>query len=214
LNFLSGEALLEGPAFENSSWLVNFRKSLSSKTFSTIIGQHVPVSFYDGTAKISFQPGGVRKCDLTILSSGDNLLSSSPFEPDYHWQNNAFSLTGSYIPTNRVFVQWLVHGSSYSADRNAKQSAGVTSQSTSVRHFGLRATATAYAGPKDQYDFGFEFGTPFLDFKFTNRLGIPADLQSSFVDVSAWARYQVQKERTHLDLGIQAELAPLLAGEG
>lgn len=214
VNFLSGEALLEGPAFENSSWIMNVRRSLSSQTFSTIVGQHIPISFYDGSLKISLQPGGVRKFDLTFLSSGDNLLSSSPDDPDYHWKNNAFSLAGSYLPTDRVFVQWLIYGSVYSADRNAKSSTAINSQATSVRHYGLRSTATVYAGPRDQYDFGFEFSFPSLNFSFINRLGIPAELQSSFIDVSAWARYQAQYERTHLDLGLHAELAPLLEGEG
>jgi hypothetical protein len=178
------------------------------------VGQDIPISFYDGSLKISLQPGGVRKFDLTILSSGDNLLYSSPDVPDYHWKNNAFSLAGSYLPTDRVFVQWLIYGSDYSADRNAKSSIEITSQSTSVRHYGLRTTATVYAGPRDQYDFGFEFGSPSLSFTFINRLGIPAGLQNSFIEVSAWARYQAQSERTHLDLGLHAELEPLLEGEG
>ncbi|OGU26782.1 MAG: hypothetical protein A2X66_06730, partial [Ignavibacteria bacterium GWA2_54_16] len=214
INFLSAEAEAEGPAFENSSWLLDIRKSLFSQTLSHIVGQHLPVSFYDGIFKLSAQPGGMQKFDLTVLSSGDNLISTSAAEPDYHWRNNGFSISGSHLPTDRVFVQWILYGSIYSAERNAKSAIDITSASTSVKHFGLRTTATVYAGPKDMYYFGFEFGEPWLSYRFFNRMAIPMDLGSSFIEFSGWVRYQAQIERLQLDVGLHAELGPLLEGGG
>ncbi len=214
MNFLSSEAEVEGPAFANSSWLVDIRKSVFSQTLSNIVGQHLPVSFYDGMFKFSARPGGIQKVDVTVLSSGDNLVSSAATDPDYHWKNNGFSISGSHLPTDRVFVQWMLYGSAYSAERDAKSSTDITSASTSVKDFGLRTTASIYSGPKDMYFFGFEFGVPSLNYSFFNRLGIPMDLQSSFIEFSAWARYQAQFERMQLDVGLHAELGPLFEGEG
>jgi hypothetical protein len=213
LNFLSSGAEVEGPAFANSSWLFDLRKSFFSQTLSNIVGQPLPVSFYDGMFKLSAQPGGIQKFDLTVLSSGDNLLSSSMTDPDYHWNNNGFALSGSQLPTSRVFVQWMFYGSAYSAERDAKSSTSITSASTSVTHYGLRTTATIYTGPHDLYFFGFEFGVPSLSYRFFNRMGIPMDLRSSFIDFSGWARYQTQLERLQLDVGLHAELVPLFEGE-
>src|SRR3989339_1397079 len=59
INLLSMEAEVEGPAIKNSSWFLDVRKSFSSRTFSKIIGEDIPVSFFDGTLKLSLQPSGV-----------------------------------------------------------------------------------------------------------------------------------------------------------
>ena len=42
-NFLSSEFELEGPAISKSTFLINGRKSISSQTFGTIVGQDVPL---------------------------------------------------------------------------------------------------------------------------------------------------------------------------
>ena len=212
INFLSAEAELEGPAFDNSSWLINARKSVSSKTFSNIAGQNIPLSFYDATIKLSTQPGGVKKFDVTFLSSGDNLLSGSKDEPDYSWRNNGIAITGSNLPTGRIFLQWVIFGSVYSADRNAKESRTATSASTSVKHYGLRTTATVYTSQEDLYFFGFEFGFPSMEYKFVNPAGAQQEIASSLVEPLVWARYQSKLGDMQLDAGVHVEVGSLLHG--
>jgi hypothetical protein len=212
VNLLSMEAEVEGPAIANSSWFLDARKSLSSRTFNKIAGEDIPVSFFDGTFKMSFQPSGVQKFNLTVLSSGDDLLSRDPTQPDYSWRNTGASISGSDLPTDRLFVQWLVYGSSYTATRDSKISAKITPASTSVKHYGIRTTATVYTGPKDLYYFGFEFASPSLDYSFFNKLGVHQDLTSTFFEASAWARYQADIGDLQVDVGLHAELAPLLEG--
>ena len=213
INFLSAEAEAEGPLSENATWLLDGRKSVSSHTFSKIIGLNTPVSFYDGTFKVSARPGGASKADLTVLSSGDNLLSSSPTDPDYHWKNNGIALSVWSLPAERVFIQWLVYGSIYSANRNPKASATITSASTTVQYFGMRSSATVYTGPKDIYDFGFEFDVPKMDYSFVNRMAVPQTLASSLLEVSTWGRYIVQLDKARWDLGLHLDLTSLFGGE-
>jgi hypothetical protein len=212
INLLSVEAEAEGPLTSSSSWLLDARKSLSNQTFSKIVGQEIPVSFYDATFKMSVQPSGVQKFNLTFLTSGDKLASSSPDEPNYSWQSTGMSISGTDLPTERIFVQWLVYGSIYTADRDAKQSRIITPTSTFVKHYGIRTTATMYTGPKDLYNFGFEFASPSMDYSFYNRLNIHQDISSSFFEASAWARYQAEFGDLTVDGGLHAELAPLLEG--
>ncbi len=211
-NFLSSEFGLEGPAISKSTFLVDARKSISSRTFGNIVGQDVPLSFYDATVKIATQPGGVQKFDVTFLTSGDNLNSRSPSEPNYSWRNNGVALSGSGLPSNRMFVNWLVYISSYHANRDATPSGSITSASTFVKEQGLRANATIYTGPEDLYYFGFDFGFPSLDYSFTNRQGLQQDLQSSLLEVSAWPGYSTTMGPLSIDGGLHVEIGAMFDG--
>ena len=212
INLLSAEASIEGPAFGKASWLINARKSLSTNTFSRIVGRDIPVSFYDATVKFSTQPGGVRKFDVTFLSSGDRLRSASPDEPDYSWRNNGFSISGSTLPGEQLFVEWLIFGSAYSAERDAKTSKVITPAATSVKHYGLRTAATVYTSPEALYYFGFEFGVPSVSYTYVNTFGLPQDLSSTFVEPLAWARYLARFGDLEVDGGVHIEVGSLLAG--
>jgi len=211
-NFLSSEFELEGPAISKSSFVINGRKSISSETFGKIVGQDVPLDFYDLTAKLSTQPGGVQKFDITFLTSADNLKARNPSEPQYSWRNNGVAISGSGLPSDRLFVNWLVYISSYKANRDASLSGDVTSASTSVKEQGLRANATIYTGPQDLYYFGFDFSFPALDYSFVNRLGLQQDIQSSLLEVSAWMRYSTSFGPWTIDGGLHAEIGSLFDG--
>jgi hypothetical protein len=211
-NFLSTEFMVEGPAISKSSFIINARKSISSKTFGDILGQNVPLDFYDATFKLSTQPGGVQKFDITFLTSGDRLKSRSVNDPEYSWRNNGVALSGSGLPSDKMFVNWLVYISSYKATRGASASGAVSSASTSVEERGLRANATVYTGPQDLYYFGFDFGFPSLDYSFVNRLGLSQSIQNSLLDVSAWVRYQTTIGAFQIDGGIHAEVGALFDG--
>jgi hypothetical protein len=192
--------------------VINARKSISSKTFGDILGQNVPLDFYDATVKLSTQPGGVQKFDITFLTSGDKLMSKSPLEPEYTWRNNGVALSGSGLPSARMFVNWLVYISSYKATRASTAAGNITSSSTSVKEQGLRANATVFTGPEDLYYFGFDFGFPTLEYIFVNRLGLNQTIESSLLDVSAWVRYQTTLGPLQVDGGLHIEVGALFDG--
>jgi hypothetical protein len=212
VNFLSTEAELEGPLFGNSSWLVDGRRSMSSRTYSKIIGADVPVSFYDATLKLTSKPGGVTKFDFTFLSSGDELRLPGADQPSYSWRSNGFSIMGSSVPTEQLFVQWLVFGSSYSAQRNPKSSQTIPPLSTSVKHYGVRTSATLYTSQYDMYYFGFEFGVPTMDYSFVNLLDAPQRITSTIVEPLAWIRYLAKLGDLELDGGLHIDMGSLLQG--
>jgi len=211
-NFLSSEISLEGPAFSKTSFIINARKSISSKTFGDILGQNVPLDFYDGTIKLSTQPGGVQRVDLTFLASADKLKPRSPAEADYSWQNKGLALSGSGLPSDRMFVNWVLYISSYKATRGSSASGAVSAATTSVKEQGIRANATVYTGPQDLYYFGFDFGFPSLVYSFVNRLGVFQDIQNSLLDFSAWARYQTAIGPLQIDGGLHVAIGALFDG--
>ena len=211
-NFLSTELSIEGPAISTSSFIINARKSISSKTFGDILGQNVPLDFYDGTIKLSTQPGGVQKFDITYLTSGDRLKARSLNDPEYSWRNNGMALSGSGLPSAKMFVNWLIYISSYKASRGGSASGSVSPAATSVKEQGLRANATVYTGPQDLYYFGFDFGFPSLEYSFINRLGLSQTIQNSLLDVSAWVRYQTTLGPLQIDGGFHTEVGALFDG--
>jgi hypothetical protein len=105
-----------------------------------------------------------------------------------------------------------VFGSAYSAVRDAKSSSVITPASTSVKHYGLRTSATLYTSPEDLYYFGFEFGVPSVSYNFVNSLGLPQDLSSTFVEPLAWVRYLARFGDLELDGGLHVEVGSLLSG--
>ncbi len=191
---------------------IDARRSISSQTFSNIVGQNVPVSFYDATIKFSAQPGGVKKFDVTFLSSGDQLRFPGADQPNYSWRNNGFSINGSTLPTEQLFVQWLVFGSDYFAQRDIKESKTIPPLSTSVKHYGMRTSATLYSSPTDLYYFGFEFGIPTMDYSFVNLLGVPQHISSTIVEPMAWVRYLAKVGDAEIDGGLHIEVGSLLQG--
>ena len=211
-NFLSTELAIEGPAISKTSFMIDARKSLSSRTFGTIVGRDIPLSFYDATVKLSTQPGSVEKFDITYLTSSDNLTSRNPSEPDYSWRNNGVAFTGSGLPSERMFVNWLIYVSSYNADRSASASGSVTAASTTVKEQGLRANVTVYTGPQTLYFFGFDFGFPTLQYSFVNKLGLLQNLESQLLDVSSWIRLQTTIGDFQVDGGLHVEVGSLFDG--
>jgi hypothetical protein len=185
---------------------------MSSRTYSKIVGSDVPVSFYDATVKLTAKPGGVRKFDFTYLSSGDVLRLPGADEPNYSWRNNGFSITGSAVPTEQLYLQWLVYGSTYSAQREGKSSKTIPPLSTSVKHYGVRTSATLYTSQNDMYYFGFEFGIPTMDYSFVNLLNLPQHITSTIVEPIAWVRYLAKLGNFEVDGGLHIEIGSLLEG--
>jgi hypothetical protein len=105
-----------------------------------------------------------------------------------------------------------VFGSTYSAERDAKDSKVITPASSSVKHYGLRTSATVYTSPEDLYYFGFEFGAPSLDYRYVNALGQPQEISSTFIEPLAWFRYMAKYENFEFDGGFHIEVGSLLAG--
>jgi hypothetical protein len=212
INLLSSEFGIEGPSGYQSTYFLYGRKSISSQTFSTIVGQDVPLSFYDLTGKISFQGNSGSKFSLTFLNSGDKLTARNDLEPDYFWRNNGFAISGSGLPTDKMFVSCLVYVSSYEATRSQSRFGNISSAATSVREGGMRANATIYTGPQDLYYFGFDFSFPTLKYTFFNRLGVFQELEGSPLEVTSWVRYSTAIGPLTLDGGFHAQLGYLLRG--
>ncbi len=203
INFLSTKLQVDGPVSDNASFLVSGRKSLFSGTLTKFLNKDLPISFYDGFAKLTFRNAESQaKYGLQTFVSGDDLKSSNPIEPDYSWRTSATGFVASGLIQDRVFVTAVAFQNRFNGERDAKQSKDIAPASTSVSEPGVRASATVYTDSKDLFFFGFEFSFPTLDFKTVNSFGLSSELSSSFVDGSTYVRYQTEIDGVQADLGM------------
>ena len=215
INFLSTKLQVEGPASDNVSWLVSGRKSLFSDTFTKFLNKDLPLSFYDAFVKFTFQAGESQgKYSVQSFVSGDDLKSTNPNQPDYSWRTSATGFVASGLIQDRVYVTAVGFGNSFVAERDPKSSATVTPASTSVRETGVRANATFYTDSHDLFFFGFEFSFPTLDYTVVNNYGATSELTSSFVNASAWLRFQTAPSRLQADIGLYFDFGSLMVQGG
>ena len=222
LNLLSSKLLLEGPAISGTSWLVNARRSTFSDAFKRLVNQDIPVSFYDVFSKFDAQFPGGAKLDFSFLSTSDKLNLFQSFQKsgktqnsqvNYLWRTIAGSGSFSDLVGDRVFVQLSVYYSGYQANRDSISTRTPSSTTNTIKDYGLRALATYYTDSRDLCMFGFDFGFPTINYKLINPAGKPLEFNNSFVDGTAWFRYEVHLERWLLDVGIHDDFGALVARE-
>jgi hypothetical protein len=120
----------------------------------------------------------------------------------------------SGLIADRVFFTVVAFQNRFDGERDAKQSTDITPASTSVNEAGVRANATIFTDSRDLFFFGFEFNFPRLDFTTINSIGARNELMSSFVDGSAYVRYQAQMDRIQADAGLFLDFGSLLTRSG
>ena len=215
INFLSGKLQLDGPipASDGSAitWLVSVRKSLFSETLTKFLNKDAPFSFFDGFAKATYRSQETEaQWGFQAFSSGDDLKSTNPTEPDYSWRTSAFGFTGSGLLSDRVFFTSTAFISLYAADRRVEQSGATSSESTSLSEFGLRMSTTIHTGSRDLFFAGVALSFPMLDFTTTNNVGAKSDETSNLLEGSTWIRYQTGVGRLQADIGLCLDFGSLM----
>lgn len=216
LNFLSANLRAEGMAhiITDLTWLISGRRSLFSAPLKKFFRQDVPLSFYDAFIKVNTYSSESAKMSLLGFFNGDKLTSAGFDQPDYSWKNSSFGVRSSGLITERVYVDAVAFDTRFEAQRDAKGSRIIQGSSTSVHESGVRVNATLYTDTKDLYFFGFETSFPQLDYKLTNRFGMPLRMSDSTPEEYAWIRYQSRGKESQLDVGVHADVASLIRGEG
>lgn len=209
VNFLSTKLQMEGPVFTNYRWFVNARKSIFEKTITRFLDQSTPVDFYDAFFKVTNVSEEDSKFSVQGFFSGDDLVNSSPLEPNYRWRTYAVGATASGLIQDRLFVHAVAYENFFKGERDAKNSPAVTPSLTTVKESGVRAEATYYSDDQDLYFFGFEFSFPTLEYRLINTFGAPRRLFGTRADASLWARYQMKLSSWKFDGGIHADIGSL-----
>jgi hypothetical protein len=214
INFLSTKLELDGPSVEYTTWLISARKSLFSETFRKFLNKDTPLSFYDAFFKATWQPEeGNGKYSIEWFVSDDKMNSQSPSDPDYAWHTNALAMVMSNLIQERLFVNVVWYGNTYTAERNPKSASTMNSMSTTVREVGLRVNGTIYTDSRDLFLLGFEFSFPTLEDKLVNNAGGHVNYYGDIPEADLWTHYQVAMGALKTDLGLHLDIGSMLQRE-
>lgn len=208
-NFLSSKIQIEGPVISGLSFILNGRKSLTSRTFSKIVNQDAPVNFYDVFFKATSLDTSGSKLDVTFMTSADNLKFSNLRNPDYFWRNNSIGLVSSGLTGERLFVVVSGSWSRFQARLDPKLSENVTPSSTQVSEVSVRSQATYYSDAEDFYMFGFDLSFPKLEYELINSVGINRRISELTTEASSWFSVQSTFDRVQLSTGVHVEVGSL-----
>ncbi len=209
INFISGKLLLEGPLSKNNTWILNARKSLFNDTFKKFLREPAPISFYDIFAKVNFGGADYGRQSIQTFLSGDDIIAPSPTEADHRWRMSSYALTFSDLVDERIYVDAVLYGSSFSIVRDAKQSTAVRDAESYIRDGGIRGELTMYSESKDLYFIGFEVNIPSYLYKFSSPSNLNVEVKDVSVESWGWFRYQLNYDRVKADLGIHSDLISL-----
>lgn len=209
LNFLSTKVQMEGPVGEGSSFFVNARKSVFSRTISRVTHSDLPLHFHDVFAKATFESESGVKIDILGLLTDDRLTPASEDHPDFAWGNHAAGLTVSGLLSDRLFTQASVFTNGFTHTQTTRSGIPSPPTTSSVSESGVRAQATYYAEDQSLYNFGFEFTFPVIEYVVTNNLGERIRLYSIPPEASVWAGYEGAFNGYSLNAGLRGEVGSM-----
>lgn len=126
-----GSARLEGPIEKGrQSFLGILRYSTVKETGGPVYGQEVPLSFYDLTARYSFQ-GEDRSCSLTAVHTQDEGRLSNERAVELSWSNTA--LGGRCLLFGSELDEALTVSGGYSQFRNSSGRPGASSRTAGLQ---------------------------------------------------------------------------------
>jgi hypothetical protein len=208
---LTAKLHMEVPIASGLSWLVNGRKSISTKPYKKFLKMDTPLAFYDFFSKVTTQSNqNQTRFSFQTLWTEDRLQSAQLDEPEYSWKNKAFGVSMSSLFQDRLYISAHAFGTAYEAQRDPKASISVTRASTSVKEVGLTVDASVYTDAEDLYHVGFEMVFPTLESNLVNLSGVSQQVISSFPELYGWFRVQSTFGNLKTDLGAHINIGDLL----
>ncbi len=118
LDLLSSDVLLTGPLFPggNSSFIAFYRRPLFQNALQKFYSLGLLFDYYDGFAKATLDFSGTGHISAEFLTSSDQVLQSSPLQPDFRWSNNSGAVSGGYIFADQFDMKFSVSSSTYRAE--------------------------------------------------------------------------------------------------
>ncbi len=208
LDLLSSDILLTGPLSSggNTSFVAFFRRPLFQNALQKFYSLSLPFDYYDGFAKASINLSGTGHISAEYLTSSDNIMQQSVYEPDFKWSNNSAAVSGAYILGDQFDMQFSVSTSRYHAEQLPRQSTYLGYQLDDIQNSSLHCNVTAYTSSRDRLNVGLLFSFPNYSYTFTNRYGSVLEESTSQVEPQAWVEYDFNPQgRLSFELGLRTD---------
>ncbi|HEY9166958.1 MAG TPA: TonB-dependent receptor [Candidatus Kryptonia bacterium] len=212
-DLLSSDIALYGPLPFNlfqghTSFIGFFRTSLNRNTLNNFFNLNLPFQFYDGFGKFTTDFYSSGHVSLEYFSTGDQIVSSNNMDPDYHWRNSGYALTGNYFFGDDYNIQFSISKSVYRAEQLPKSSSYLYHQLSQISDPGVYGNLTYYPSPTAQLDFGLLFNFPTYEFTFTNAFGLPLAIDQTEAEPNFWLKYKWEFIRKlSIELGMRIDMA-------
>ena len=211
-DLLSSDLMVTGPLpfgilSGSTSFLGFFRTSNNKNILRRYFNLDLPFQFFDGFGKFTADWTSTGHISVEFFSTGDQISSASPLDPDFHWRNIGYALSGNYLFGSKFNFQFSISNSIYYAEQLPKSLTYVHYESNNIVDPAFYGDLTYYPSPESQLDFGLLFSFPQYGFTFTNAYGINWDYNVGVVEPDAWARYKWEPIK-HLDveLGLRVDI--------
>ncbi len=222
-DLLSTDIMLSGPVplgiLGNSSSFVGFfRTSLYRNALGRYFGKNMPFQFFDGFGKLTSDFTSTGHISIEYFSTGDQITSSNPADPNYSWRDIGFALSGNYLFSNQYSLRFSVSTSQYRAEQIPQSSNYLYYESDKIIDPAFFGELTYYPSPGSQLDFGLLFTFPSYNFTFTNAFNIPLIINDQEVEPNMWMKYKWELIKDlDAELGMRFDLSrafALLSGAG
>ncbi len=212
-DLLSSDVVLSGPLpfgilSGSSSFIGFFRTSDNSNILQKYFNLGLPFQFSDGFGKLTASWASTGHMSLEFFTTGDQIASSNPLNPDYNWRQKGYSLSGNYLFGTRWNFRFSISNSIYSAQQVPKAISYVHYESNNIQNIAYYSYFTYYPNPKAQLDMGFRFHFPSYNFTFTNAYGIQWIYDIGSAEPDIWARYRWQPFSSFTtELGVRSDIS-------
>jgi hypothetical protein len=209
VNSFYSKVQLEGPISNGLSGILHFRRSIFRDAFHNFLQNDLPLSFYDGFGKITFETGENVRYALQYFFSGDDVKGSTATDASYKWRSESYALSLTSLINERLFLQGIIYNNYFLTSREVSNNPLVSPATSQIKELGIKAFFTSFTESQSQYHFGFEFCVPEFTNRFRNNANLALDLSNAALDLSLWLRYEHTVDHFRYDIGVH--VAPVLA---
>lgn len=167
------EVIAEGPAGDNTSWLVAARRSLLEETSETLLGSRQPLSFESQLIKLSSSDGEDLRCSILALRTADEgRLDPEESQSRISWENQVVG--GRCVTSFERILRLFETTFSYSSLANEAVSRGSSGFRSRIWRIQHDAHATSMVGALPVYA-GYQLYSEQTDFDLRELYGIHMD---------------------------------------
>lgn len=213
VDLLSSDLMISGPlpvdiGKGKTSFIGFARTSLYENSLRRYFKRDLPFQFFDGFGKVTTDFTSTGHASLEFLTTGDQIMSESPADPDFRWRNIGYSFSASYLFSDQYSFDFSITTSIYNAEQIPKSSSFIYYESSSIVDPAFYGNLTYFAGGRSQLDFGLLFNFPYHEAEFTNAFENKMTLSQQEVEPNMWVKYEWEAVKDlKVELGLRLDIS-------
>lgn len=207
MSLVSGKLLLEGPTPWEGSWMFAGRKSFFDDVLQKFVPQETPFDFYDFIGRMNIATGESGRLSIHTLMTGDNIIPSSEFEPEYSWANTAYGVSWFQVLEQKYLIETSFSFSNFIGELTPRLDTETSGRTSEISDVYFNGSVTYFQDNGDQYGAGFMFRLPSYKYKFVNSANYERDESTKNSETGMWFKYKFKQwDPWAIELGVRSDL--------